>query len=128
MSDLRTPLAGARGLGSGRNGTRHWFAQRLTALALIPLGLAAVVLFFWIMHLGYARAAAVLREPWVLLFVVLLVGVVFWHGFLGLKVVIEDYVPQPGRAFALITAVRFVAVALALLGIISAALVAFGSF
>lgn len=128
MNDLRTPLAAARSLGSGRNGTRHWLAQRLTALALIPLGLAAVVLFFWIMHLGYAHAVAVMHQPWVLLFVVLLVGVVFWHGFLGLQVVIEDYVPQPGRAFALITAARFVAIALAVLGIVSAALVAFRSF
>jgi len=128
MSDLRTPLARARSLGSGRNGTRHWLAQRITALALIPLGLAAVLLFFWVMHLGYARAVMVMHQPWVLLFVVLLVGVVFWHGFLGLQVVIEDYVPHRGRAFALITAARFVAVALALLGIISAALVTFRSF
>lgn len=128
MSDLRTPLATARVLGSGRNGTRHWLAQRITALALIPLGLAAVVLFFWVMHLGYTRAAVALHQPGVLLFVVLLVGVVFWHGFLGLKMVIEDYVLHPGRAFALITAVRFAAVALALLGIVSAALVAFRSF
>lgn len=126
--NYRTPLATARHLGSARNGTRHWLAQRLTALALIPLALAAVVLFFWIMHLGYTRAAIVLHQPWVLLFVVLLLGVVFWHGFLGLKVVIEDYVPQPGRAFALITVARFLTVALALLGIISAAIVAFRSF
>lgn len=128
MNDLRTPLATARALGSARNGTRHWLAQRVTALALIPLALAAVVLFFWGMHLGYTRAAIALHQPWVLLFVVLLVGVVFWHGFLGLKVVIEDYVPQPGRAFALITVARFLAVALALLGIVSAAIVAFRSF
>lgn len=128
MSDLRTPLAAARSLGSGRNGTGHWLAQRLTALALIPLGLAAVVLFFWIMHLDYARAVAVMHQPWVLLFAVLLVGVVFWHGFLGLKVVIEDYVPHPGLAFACITLARFAAIALALLGIIAAALVAFRSF
>ncbi len=128
MNDLRTPLATARMLGSGRNGTRFWLAQRLTALALIPLALAAVVLFFWIMRMSYVQAVVVLHQPWVLLFVVLLVGIIFWHGFLGLKVVIEDYVPQHGRSFILITAARFVAITLALLGIVSAALVAFRSF
>ncbi|HYW76763.1 MAG TPA: succinate dehydrogenase, hydrophobic membrane anchor protein [Gammaproteobacteria bacterium] len=128
MSDLRTPLSAARSWGSGHNGTRHWIAQRLTALALIPLGLAAVILFFWVMHLGYAQAVAVMHEPWVLLFVVLLVGVMYWHGFLGLQMIIEDYVPNHRRAFIVITLVRFAAVALGLLGVISAALVAFRSF
>lgn len=128
MNEMRTPLAGARLWGSGHSGTRHWLAQRLTALALIPLALAAVVLFFWVMHLGYARALAVMHQPWALLFAVLLVGLMYWHGFLGLKVVIEDYVSEHGRAFLFITLVRFVAVALALLGIISAAMAAFRSF
>jgi len=128
MNDLRTPLSTARAWGSGRNGTRHWLTQRLTALALIPLGLATVILFFWVMHLGYAQAVAVMHEPWVLLFVVLLVGVMYWHGFLGFQMIVEDYVPNHSRAFIVITLVRFAAVALALLGVISAALVAFRSF
>ena len=128
MNDLRTPLSAARSWGSGHSGTRHWMAQRLTALALIPLGLAAVILFFWVMHLGYAQAVAVMHEPWVLLFVVLLVGVMYWHGFLGLQMIIEDYVPNHARAFVVITLVRFTAIVLALLGVIAAALVAFRSF
>lgn len=128
MNEMRTPLAQARLWGSGHTGTRHWIAQRLTALALIPLALAAVILFFWVMHLGYAQAVRVMHQPWVLLFAVLLVGVMYWHGFLGLKVVIEDYVSDHGRAFICISLARFAAVALALLGIISAAMVAFRSF
>ena len=128
MSDLRSPLSTARSWGAGHNGTRHWMAQRLTAVALIPLGLAAVILFFRVMHLGYAQAVAVMHQPWVLLFVVLLVGVMYWHGFLGLQMIVEDYVPNHGRAFTIITLARFAAVALALLGVISAALVAFRSF
>lgn len=128
MSDLRSPLSSARSTGSGHNGTGHWLAQRLTALAMIPLGLAAVILFFWVMHLGYAQAIAVMHDPWVLLFVVLLVGVMYWHGFLGLKVIIEDYVPNHARAFVLITLMRFLAIALALLGVIAAAFAAFRSF
>lgn len=128
MSGFRTPLAGARGLGTARAGSRHWLAQRLTAVALIPLGLAAAVLFFWVMRAGYVEVSEWLHRPWVLLFLVLLVGVTLWHGFLGLQVVIEDYVPHKGLAFALITGVRFLSVVIALLGIIAAAMVGFGSF
>ncbi|MGH8224975.1 MAG: succinate dehydrogenase, hydrophobic membrane anchor protein [Gammaproteobacteria bacterium] len=127
MNRFRTPLAEAKGLGSAKSGTGHWLLQRITALALIPLGLAAAVLFFWVMRTGYYPVIAAMHRPWVLLFVVLLVGVVFWHGYLGLRVVIEDYV-RPGPAFALITIVKFLSVALAGLGIVAAAAVGFGSF
>ncbi len=127
MNRFRTPLAEARGRGSAKSGTAHWLTQRLTALALIPLGLAAAVLFFWVMRTGYYPVFAEMHRPWILLFVVLLVGVAFWHGYLGLKAVIEDYL-RPGPAFVLITIVKFLSIALALLGIIAAAMVGFGSF
>ncbi|MGH8428170.1 MAG: succinate dehydrogenase, hydrophobic membrane anchor protein [Gammaproteobacteria bacterium] len=125
--NFRSPLAEARGLGSARNGTAHWIAQRLTAIAMIPLGLAAAVLFFWVMRTGYYQVFAWLHRPWILLFVVLLVAMAFWHGYLGLRVVIEDYL-SPGPAFVLITVVKFLSIALALLGIIAAGMVGFGSF
>ncbi|MDN5865032.1 MAG: succinate dehydrogenase, hydrophobic membrane anchor protein [Gammaproteobacteria bacterium] len=124
--NYRSPLSLARGRGSAHNGTAHWLAQRLTALALIPLGLAAAVLFFWVMRTGYYEVIALMHRPWVLLFAVLLVGVVFWHGYLGLRVVIEDYMP-PGRAFVFVTLAKFLSIALALLGIIAALMVGFGS-
>lgn len=125
--NYRTPLGVARGHGSARNGTRHWLVQRLTALALIPLGLAAAVLFFWVMQAGYYQVFALMHRPWVLLFAVLLVGVVFWHAYLGLKVIIEDYL-APGPAFFWITLAKFSSIALALLGIIAALMVGFRSF
>ena len=124
---FKSPLALARGRGSAHNGTRHWLVQRWTALALIPLGLAAAVLFFWVMHAGYYQVFALMHLPWVMLFVVLLVGVVYWHAFLGLKVVLEDYL-APGPAFVWITLAKFFSVALALLGIIAALMVGFRSF
>ena len=127
-NDLRTPLSGARRLGAAHAGTHHWLMQRITALAMIPLGLAAAVLFFWASRAGYFEVFAWLHRPWVLLFVVLLVAVAFWHGFLGLQVVIEDYVPHKGLAFALITILRLGTVAAALLGVIAAAMVGFRSF
>jgi len=128
MSNMRTPLAGARRLGAAHSGTHHWLMQRITALAMIPLGLAAAVLFFWASRAGYFEVFAWMHRPWILLFVVLLVIVPLWHGFLGLQVVIEDYVPNRGMAFALITVLRLATVAVALLGIIAAAMVGFRSF
>ncbi|MGH8162696.1 MAG: succinate dehydrogenase, hydrophobic membrane anchor protein, partial [Gammaproteobacteria bacterium] len=61
----RSDLGVARGLGSAKSGTKHWFLQRLTALALIPLGLAAAVLFFWLMRTGYYPVFALMHRPWV---------------------------------------------------------------
>lgn len=125
--NYRSPLSLARGRGSAHNGVHHWLLQRLTALALIPLGLAAAVLFFWTMRLGYAQVVALMHRPWVMLFALLLVGIAFWHGYLGLKVIIEDYCAPP-RAFVYITLARFLSIALAVLGIIAALMVGFGSF
>lgn len=127
MNRFRAPLAEAKGRGSAKAGTGQWLVQRLTALALIPLGLTAAVLFFWVMRTGYYPIFAEMHRPWILLFVVLLVGAAFWHGYLGLKVVIEDYL-RPGPAFVLITAVKFLSIALALLGIIAAVMAGLGSF
>lgn len=123
----RSPLGAARATGSARSGTAHWIAQRLSALALIPLGLAAAVCFFWVLGGGYPRVHAWMHAPWALAFVVVLVAVALWHGFLGLKMIVEDYVPQPRAAFALITLLRFFTVALAILGIVAAAIAGLGS-
>lgn len=123
---FQSPLGVARGTGTARSGTRHGLAQQATALALIPIGLAAAVLFFWMMQVGYAGAISLLHQPWVLLFVVLLVALPFWHGYLGIQIIIEDYVSDKRLAYATITLVRFLSIAVALLGIIAAAKIGFG--
>lgn len=123
---MRNPLAVARGTGSSRSGTSHWLLQRATALSLIPIGLAAAVLFFWAMNSGYQSAVALVSQPWVLLFVILLVAIPFWHGYLGLKVILEDYISNKLMAYMAITLVRFFSVAVALLGILAALKVGLG--
>ncbi len=123
---FQTPLGVARGNGTARSGTGHGLVQHAIALALIPIGLAAAVLFFWMIQVGYAGAVSLLRQPWVLLFVVLLVALPFWHGYLGIKVIIEDYVSNKRLAYTAITLIRFLSVAVALLGIIAAAKIGFG--
>ena len=89
---MRSMLGRARGLGSAKSGTAHWWAQRVTALALIPLTLW----FIWsILHLaGLPRAAVVLwaSSPFVATLLVALILTTFHHMQLGLQVVIEDYI------------------------------------
>jgi succinate dehydrogenase / fumarate reductase membrane anchor subunit len=105
--EFRTPLARVAGLGSARNGTNHWWQQRLTAAALIPL-----VLFFWVVVLrtlgsGHAAAVAAFKSPTVAGTAILMIIVGFWHLKLGAQVIVEDYVHHEGVKFTLIIAIAF---------------------
>jgi succinate dehydrogenase / fumarate reductase membrane anchor subunit len=91
---MRSPLARARGLGAARTGSSHWWAQRVTALALVPLTLW----FIWsvIRLAGEPREAMIawLSSPLPLVLMLALVIATYHHLQLGLQVVIEDYVPN----------------------------------
>jgi succinate dehydrogenase / fumarate reductase membrane anchor subunit len=108
MSDprLRSPLGRALGLGSAKEGVEHWWLQRVTAVALIPLTLWFVAAL--VAHLGAARADAVawLKSPFSAIAMVLLVIALFAHVALGVQVVIEDYVHREPVKLASIVAVR----------------------
>ncbi len=121
----RSELSRVRGLGAAREGVRHWWAQRLTSLALVPLSLwfvAAVVA-----HLGADRAEMVawLSRPYSFGVMALLIGVTFHHAQLGLQVVIEDYVHAEGCKIAAIVAVKFAAAVLALAALVALFAIAF---
>jgi succinate dehydrogenase / fumarate reductase membrane anchor subunit len=124
--DMRTPLGRAVGLGSAKEGVQHWWAQRLSALALIPL-----MLWFCaslIAHLGAGRGA-VLRWlgaplPAILMLLLLLTG--FYHQYLGVQVVIEDYVENEWARLALVVLNRFVAVLLSVAAIFAVLRIALG--
>jgi succinate dehydrogenase / fumarate reductase, membrane anchor subunit len=96
---LKTPLKKVRGLGSAKSGTEHFWHQRVTGAANIPL----VLLFIWfvISHLGSARAEIIasLQNPFWAIALVLALASIFWHMRLGLQVVIEDYVHAPAPKF-----------------------------
>ncbi len=109
---LRTPLGRVRGLGSAKEGTAHWWAQRLTALALIPLVLWFVVSLIVMTGAGHGAVAEWLRNPVSAVSMLLLILAGFHHAQLGLQVVIEDYVHAEWLKFASVTAVKFAAVAL----------------
>ena len=119
MSDLRTPLARARGLGSARDGLHHWWAQRLTAIALIPLVVWFAISLVMLSGADYDIARAWIGSPLVMVLLILTISIGLHHGQLGIQVVIEDYVHGDGWKLALIVAVRFVAVVFGLAAVVA---------
>ena len=93
MSDrsLRTPLAKARGLGSAKDGTHHFWVQRLTAVALIPLTVWLALSLASLATADQAEVVAWMKSPLSATLMVSFIMAGFWHMKLGLQVVIEDY-------------------------------------
>ena len=100
------PLAKVRGLGSAKEGTHHWIAQRMTAVALIPLTLWFVVSLIGLIGADLAAVKAWMASPFnaVLMILTLIAG--FHHAQLGLQVVIEDYIHGHGCKIAVLWLVK----------------------
>lgn len=90
--NLRNPLARVKGLGASGEGSHHWWLQRVTAIALVPLSLWFV--FSIINHIGnsHLEVTTWIAQPSVALLLILYLGFMFYHAQLGIQVVIEDYV------------------------------------
>jgi succinate dehydrogenase / fumarate reductase, membrane anchor subunit len=100
---LRTPLGRVLGRGSANEGVHHWWLQRLTSIALVPLSIGFVVSLLTLQSLDYAPLIAWMRQSGTALGLILLVLVAARHSQLGVRVVIEDYVHTAGRkALALV--------------------------
>lgn len=125
--NYRTPLKTARGLGSAKDGTAHWWAQRLTALALVPLTIWFVASVAALTGADHAAVVQWISSPVVSVLLVLLVMATFHHGQLGLQVVIEDYVHHEGAKLALIIAVKGLAFVLGVAAIVAILRIAFGA-
>ncbi len=123
----RTPLGRVRGLGSAKQGTEHFWAQRMTAIALVPLALWFVAALAAHAGADHATARAWLAETFTAVAMILLVVAGFHHTQLGLQVVIEDYVATEGVKVFSIIVVKLAAVALAVAAIFSVLMIAFGS-
>jgi succinate dehydrogenase / fumarate reductase, membrane anchor subunit len=111
-TSLRSPLGRVRGLGSAKEGVAHWWAQRLTALALIPLTLWFVISVISLAGAGHARTVAWIAAPVPAVLLVLLIAATFYHAVLGLQVVIEDYIHNEALRLGLIIVVKAAAVVL----------------
>lgn len=113
---LRSPLGRALGLGSAKSGFGHWWGQRLSAVALAPLGLWFAFSLAGLSSTDYWAVAAWVGTPSHAIMLILLLVTLLYHSSLGLQVVIEDYVHGGARVAAL-ALVQLAHVALAVAGI-----------
>jgi succinate dehydrogenase / fumarate reductase membrane anchor subunit len=125
MSDTRTPLSRARGLGSAKEGVHHWWMQRVTAIALIPLVVWFAISLVMLSGADYAVARAWIGSPLVMVLLTLTIVVGLYHGQLGLQVVWEDYTDGALRVF-LILFTKFIAVLFGLGAILAIMRIGFG--
>ncbi len=114
---LRTPLARALNRGSAHDGVHHWWVQRVTALALAPLCVWLAVSLLALPAADHAVVSAWLASGLHPILLALTVVLATWHGWLGLQVIIEDYVPRPASRTALLLLSSFVNVLLAAAGL-----------
>ena len=122
----RTPLGRVRGLGSAKEGTHHWWAQRVTAIALVPLTVWIVVSILMLAGADRGAIADWLANPVTAGLMVMTILAAFHHGQLGLQVVIEDYVHNEAWKIGLLVFVKLAALLFGGIGIVSVLMLAFG--
>ena len=123
---FRSPLSKATGLGSAKHGFSHWWWQRVTAIALIPMGLWFVISVLSLAGGTYADAYAWLSSPFNAGIVLLFTLTALFHAQTGLQVLIEDYVPTKCVNLILLLGTKFAAVVMAVLAVISVLKVSVG--
>ena len=125
MSDLRTPRNRARGLGSAKDGLHHWWVQRITAVALVPLVVWFAISLVMLSGADYAQVRAWIGSPLVMVLLTLTIVIGLHHGQLGMQVVYEDYT-EGGLRLALIVLTKFIAVLFGLGAIVAILRIGFG--
>jgi succinate dehydrogenase / fumarate reductase membrane anchor subunit len=122
---MRSELGRVRGLGSAKEGVNHWWAQRVSAIALIPLSLWFAAEIMFLSDVDRATAIEWLGSPVTLGLMSLFLAALVYHAVLGLQVVIEDYVHAKVAKLILLLLVQFGGIALAAAGIIAMLVIAF---
>lgn len=124
---FRTPLSHARGLGSAKDGTGHWWTQRLTAIALVPLMLWFAWSIIGLTAADYATVHAWIAQPTNAGLLLILIYAAFYHSMLGLQVIIEDYVHVGWLEVSLMVLVRFGSIFLGIAAALAVLLIATGN-
>jgi succinate dehydrogenase / fumarate reductase membrane anchor subunit len=124
---MRSPVGRAIGLGSAKEGVEHWWLQRVTAIALVPLALWFVIAIVRLSGADVDTVRDWIGRPLPAILLALLLIATFWHASLGLQVVIEDYVHADLAKLGLIIVVRLVCFALTVAGIFAVLAMAIGS-
>ena len=126
MKSLRSPLSTVVGLGSAKSGVHHWWLQRLTSVALVPLTIWFTVSLLSLPSLDHVTVVAWMAQSWTALLLVLLVLVATYHSQLGVRVVVEDYVHNTGLRTVTLVTLTFLHAFLAVAGVFAILKVAFG--
>lgn len=106
IESIRSPLGRARGMGSAHEGSHHWWVQRMTALALIPLLTWLVVSIALLAGQPYDFVRNWMSSPLAAVLLMLAVFNMFYHGWLGLQVVIEDYIAKKSSRVAILVCIQ----------------------
>lgn len=104
---LRSPLGRVLGTGSAKSGLHHWWVQRVSAAALVPLSLWFVFSLATLGSLAHADVVAFIAAPMHAVLLALLAGVLCYHSYLGLQVVVEDYVHHKGAKIVTMLLLNF---------------------
>ena len=124
---METPIARVRGLGSARSGAHHWWLERLTSVALLVLFVWFIASVLRLPDLSYGTVREWLADPLAAVPMLLLVAVTFWHGKMGMQVIIEDYVHEAGNKAFAITLLNFFTIAGAGLALFAILKIAFAA-
>jgi succinate dehydrogenase / fumarate reductase membrane anchor subunit len=114
---MRSPLGRAVGLGSAKEGVEHWWLQRITAVALVPLGLWFVIAIIRLLGADVDNVRDWVGNPLPAILLVLLLIATFYHAALGMQVVIEDYIHAELTKLGLLVVLRLACFAFAVAGI-----------
>jgi succinate dehydrogenase / fumarate reductase membrane anchor subunit len=126
MKSLRSPLGTVSGLGSAKGGVHHWWLQRLTSIALVPLAIWFTVSILSLPSMDHVTVITWMAQSWTALLLIVLVLVATYHSQLGVRVVIEDYVHNTGMKTLTLVIVTFAHALLAVAGVFAILKVAFG--
>ena len=124
---LMSPLNRVLGLGTGKGAAEHWWWQRMTAVALLPLGLWFAWSMLTLPGFDYASVVAWVQRPVTSILLLLTVASIGYHSYLGVQVVIEDYVAGAGLKVAAVTASTLAHFGIAIAAIFAVLKIAFGS-
>jgi succinate dehydrogenase / fumarate reductase membrane anchor subunit len=116
-TQFRTPLGRVRALGSAKSGTGHFWHQRLTAIANVPLTIAFVLILVSLLGRSHAAVVQILGSPLVAIVMLLFIGSITYHMKLGMQAIIEDYVHDETWKFVAVIGNIFFAVAVGLAAI-----------
>ena len=114
QTTLRSPLGRVRGMGSARAGTHHWWMQRVTSIALLPLTIWFVASMIGLAGASYLETLLWIAQPLNAVLLLVLIGLTFHHMAAGLQVVVEDYVRDEFKRIAYILLIKGAALLMAL--------------